>query len=75
MMDERKGEIIEGEREECHRVKEELQDQLTTSEGENNAARRRANKRCRRKRVTAECLRFQAGDLTTVEFTQAVFCL
>jgi hypothetical protein len=38
MMDERKGEIIQGEREECHRVKEELQDQLTTSEGENNAA-------------------------------------
>ncbi len=41
MAGERKGEMLQGVKKECHRAKEELQDQLTASEGENNAARRR----------------------------------
>ena len=41
MAGERKGEMLQDVKEECHRAKEELQDQLTASEGENNAARRR----------------------------------
>ena len=39
MAGERKGEMLQGVREEC--ANEELQDLLTASEGENNAARRR----------------------------------
>ena len=34
MAGERKGEMLQGVKKECHRVKEELQDQLTASEGE-----------------------------------------
>ena len=41
MAGERKGEMLQDVKKECHRAKEELQDQLTASEGENNAARRR----------------------------------
>ncbi len=40
MTSERKGEMLQVAREECHRVKEELQDQHMASEGENNDARR-----------------------------------
>jgi hypothetical protein len=41
MAGERKGQMLQGVRDECYRANEELQDQLTPSEGENNAARRR----------------------------------
>ena len=41
MAGERKGQMLQGVRDECYRANEELQDQLTASEGENNAARRR----------------------------------
>jgi hypothetical protein len=41
MAGERKGQMLQGVRDECYRANEELQDQLTASEGENNAVRRR----------------------------------